>query len=577
MNTNINSQTHPRRMCYKQMNIPDGFICIGYKLVYGNLPFNPEASLYGLPLYDVIHYVIERQNAVQYTLGSKDDQDKLIDEFHSLLRFTPKYNLKLARKKYSKFFLFDNMATLLFIMLATEYCDNSSRSLTDAEIERIYQTYLYCNDYWSGKQEKGIEPLIPQKNLPGMYLMADIPIIEFKFHKDFKSQLFKGGQLFMFMESNEPYKTYLNMFYKEQNIADWKNYIELLLSFYTSTIDKCIVQVDEQNSLVRPFFDSLCIDLTCNEGRSLWTNKNIMYLREHPLLKAKDSFYLVINPNLIIDRIYQSLKFDIFEAMITNNALNKNGKPIKQRTTFFSMLGNDFSEHNIFYSVIEKAFSGIATKMYSGIKLKEEGVIAEPDYYVRIGDSLLLFEYKDVTLSDDVKQSYDYEMVKNAILGRLCKDDGTTRKGVGQLLFTANEIMTNKSMLNIDPDSLNVKRIYPIVVTTDRSFNSMGVQHLIIEAASTIINKYSIPSYISNPFIIDSDDILFMSKKISDGQIDFISLLDEYNIKNERHLSSFNTYLLDHHRNSVLMREDDMRHIFSELMDNVEHQTEKKQ
>ena len=278
MNTNINSQTHPRRMCYKQMNIPDGFICIGYKLVYGNLPFNPEASLYGLPLYDVIHYVIERQNAVQYTLGSKDDQDKLIDEFHSLLRFTPKYNLKLARKKYSKFFLFDNMATLLFIMLATEYCDNSSRSLTDAEIERIYQTYLYCNDYWSGKQEKGIEPLIPQKNLPGMYLMADIPIIEFKFHKDFKSQLFKGGQLFMFMESNEPYKTYLNMFYKEQNIADWKNYIELLLSFYTSTIEKCIVQVDEQNSLVRPFFDSLCIDLTCNEGRSLWTNKNITEL-----------------------------------------------------------------------------------------------------------------------------------------------------------------------------------------------------------------------------------------------------------------------------------------------------------
>ena len=68
-----------------------------------------------------------------------------------------------------------------------------------------------------------------------------------------------------------------------------------------------------------------------------------------------------------------------------------------------------------------------------------------------------------------------------------------------------------------------------------------------------------------------------MSKKIIDGKIDFISLLDEYNIKNERHLSSFNTYLLDHHRNSVLMREDDMRHIFSELMDNVEHQTEKKQ
>ena len=147
-------------------------------------------------------------------------------------------------------------------------------------------------------------------------------------------------------------------------------------------------------------------------------------------------------------------------------------------------------------------------------------------------------------MSDEVKQSYDYEKVKNAILDRLCKDDGTTRKGAGQLLFTANEIMTNKSMQNIDPESLNVKRIYPVVVTTDRSFNSMGVQHLIIEEASTIINKYSIPSYISNPFIIDSDDILFISKKINDGNIDFISLLDEYNNMNVGNLASFNTYLV---------------------------------
>lgn len=544
MNTNINSQTYPRRMYYKPMNIPDGFICIGYKLVYGNLPFNPESSLSGLPLYDVIHYVIERQNAVQYTLGSKDDQDKLIDEFHSLLRFTPKYNLKLARKKYSKLFLFDNMATLLFIMLATEYCDNSSRLLTNAEIERVYQAYLYCNDYWTDKQVNGIEPLIPQKNLPGMYLMADIPIIEFKFHKGFKSQLFKAGQLFKFMETNEPYSTYLKMFYKEQNITNWKSYIEFIFSFYTSIIEKCIVKIDEKDSYVKPFFDRLCIDLTSDEGHSLWTNKNIMYLREHPLLKANDGFYFAINPNLIIDRIYQSLKFDIFDAMIANKAVSKSGKLIKDRPTFFSMLGNDFSEHNIFYSVIEKAFSGIATEMYSGSKLKQVGIKAEPDYYVRIGDSLLLFEYKDLTLSDEVKQSYDYEKVKNAILDRLCKDDGTTRKGAGQLLFTANEIMTNKSMQNIDPESLNVKRIYPVVVTTDRSFNSMGVQHLIIEEASTIINKYSIPSYISNPFIIDSDDILFISKKINDGNIDFISLLDEYNNMNVGNLASFNTYLV---------------------------------
>ena len=552
------------------MNTPEGFTCIGFKTLFNNEPFNPKTALEGLPLYDVLHFVLERQNAVQYTLGSRDDQMIYIEELQEHLRFTPKYRLKIAKAKFPNLYLFGNMATLLFIMMATEFCDSRSRELTEKEIEKVLKAYLYCNDFWSDRQASGISPLVIKRNLPGMYLMADIPIMEFKFHKDFKPQLFKAGQLFKFMENNEPYLTYLRMFYKEYGITDWREYIGLLFSFYSSAIDKCVVKIDDQYSNIRPFFDRMCVDLESNEGHHLWSSMNIMYLREHPLLSVLGEYYIALNPNLIVDRMFQALKYIIFDAMLANGARNNKGKLLTDRPTFFGMLGNDFSETNIFYAAIKKAFSGIADAMFSGEELKQKGVVAEPDFYIRFGDSLLLFEYKDVTLSDEVKQSYDYDVVKGAILDRICKDDGKVRKGVGQLLYSANEILTNKSLLSIDSGSLNVTRIYPIVVITDKSFNSLGVQHLVVEASSTLLQKYSIPGFVSPPIIMDYDGLLLMSKKINDGRINIISLLDEFNANNNYNLSSFDAHITDNHRDWLQMEKEDIDHIFAEIIQDMD-------
>jgi len=315
----------------------------------------------------------------------------------------------------------------------------------------------------------------------------------------------------------------------------------------------------------------MCIDINNTIGRSLWSTYNFNYLREHPLLKSSNEFYLALNPNLIVDRMYQALKFVIFDAMLANGAVDSKCHLFVDRPTFFGKLGNDFSESNIFYTAIEKAFSGVADVMFSGTQLKIEGVVAEPDYYVRIGKSLLLFEYKDVTLSDKVKQSYDYETVKNEILDRVCKDDGKTRKGVGQLLFSANEILNNISMSQLDPESSRIESIYPIVVTTDRSFNSLGIQHLVIEATSMILPKYSFSCYTSNPIILNFDDLLLMSKKINNGQVNFVSLLNEFNRNNINNLSSFSAYITDHHRDWIYMSEDDRDYIFSELINEIEN------
>ena len=470
------------------MKTPDGFTCIGYKSLYPDTPFSPEEVLKSLPLFDTLHFILQRQNEVQYTLGSIEVQKNKVYEMYLFICSSAKTKLIDAIALFPNIFLFSNMANIQFVMMAMEFCQNESRNLKNEEIEKIYMTYLFCNDSWSDKQASGIMELANNGNLPGMYLMADVPIIEFKFHKDFKPQIFKAGQLFRFMESNSPYTDYLNMFYNDQQICNWRDYINILLSFYSSTLNNCIVNVEEANQPIRTFLDKMCINLV--DCAHIWEDQNIKYLREHPLLKAKEGFYIVLNPNFVVDRIYQALKFSIFAAMEKYGALNKKGKAFKDFPEFSSMLGNDFSETEIFYSGINKTFKGNAEVMFSGNDLKNEHIPAEPDFYIRDGKIAYVFEYKDIIISDIVKQSGDFDTIKNTIFDRICKDDGKPRKGIGQILYTINEIINNKSLIKLDSDSIYIENIYPIIVTTDKTFSSLGVAYYIIEKTNEIVKIF---------------------------------------------------------------------------------------
>ena len=547
---------------------PDEFACPGFSSLYPNHPnAKPEDLLDGLPLIDTLHYVIERQAKVQYTLGNLTEEMNLVYEMCLYLDDDAKLRMNELIANNPKQYLFSNMATLKFVMLALQVCNwELSRNLSPIDKRSIYKAYLFCNDVWSSEQERGIIPLVEQKNFIGMCFMADIPIIEFKTHKDFKPQLFKAARLFDFMSNNSPYDCYLSAFLNKKGATTWQEYVSMLFSFYSCTLDKSIVKIEEKDARYRPFFDSLCVKK--DECNGLWTTRNLGYLRNHPLLKM-GYYYLVLNPNLLIDKLYQGLKYDIYDAIKDNKPLNKNGKPIKDFGEFSSMLGNDFSEKEIFYTVIHKTFDGIADKMISGIEMDNAKVIAPSDYYVRIGKVAFLFEYKDVTISDVVKYSCDFNRIKAEILSRISRDD-TSRKGVGQLLFSINEAVNNASLASLDPEISNVIRFYPIVVTTDKTFSSLGVQSILVESFFNMIKNYQINAFVSIPMVIDIDTLFLMSKRVHDRTIDFTSVVNEYLNLKDLKLSSFDTFYTDNYRVHQEMDIDDIHYLFGDLIARVQ-------
>lgn len=129
--------------------------------------------------------------------------------------------------------------------------------------------------------------------------------------------------------------------------------------------------------------------------------------------------------------------------------------------------------------------------MFTGEELKEKGIVGEPDLYLRVGKTLHLFEYKDITLGDTIKYSPNIDEIRQGICNILCKY-GKKNKGAGQLLYNIKRIFQDGLMNELDPGVSYVSKVYPIILTTDRSFSAIGVNALVIQEFSNMIKNNSI-------------------------------------------------------------------------------------
>lgn len=75
----------------------------------------------------------------------------------------------------------------------------------------------------------------------------------------------------------------------------------------------------------------------------------------------------------------------------------------------------------------------------------EFGIIAEPDYYIRNGNKIFLFESKDILIPSETKVSNDYENISSELKKRLYYEEkrngGIDNKAVLQLLNNTQKIL----------------------------------------------------------------------------------------------------------------------------------------
>jgi len=439
----------------------NGLIAIGYKDLWDDYDtVDPLSLLKDVPTVGVLDFIVERQNEVLFAFSDIEAHKNRLYEMRCYLDENAIHRLDSFISKHPAISLFSCESNNLMCKLALQQANTIDCKLQPNDILNIYKAYLYCTQKWSDMPFNNLG----QVDIDTLFLRVDLPIAEFKLYKDFRPQLLKAKNFFHFCEQDTLFKEFLKWFCEDRKVSNWTEYIIRLFGLLEASLKYRWIKFDDTQKTDKDFFNQYCVDIV--ECSNLWDNDDQYYLRNHFLYSPKDGLYLLLNHNLMVDKFYQGMKFDFCNSVLSRNGKDEKGKIIKDFPDFNSLLGRKFSESVMFYDLMHKCFDGNYEIIMSGDELKpffdSKG---EPDFYIRKGDHAFVFEYKDLTLNNNIKYSSDTEFIKQEIIRRICKGGNKQRKGAGQLLHCINSIINEDRLAPVDQQASKVNVFFPIVVT----------------------------------------------------------------------------------------------------------------
>lgn len=128
----------------------------------------------------------------------------------------------------------------------------------------------------------------------------------------------------------------------------------------------------------------------------------------------------------------------------------------------------------------------------------------EPDYYIRTGKDIFLFEFKDKLIEGEKKESRNSDEIIKMINTKFIEKDG-----IPQIVNNINRIVSGTFGYDKKIKSSNAN-IYPILVIGDSRFDVPGLNYWLNEIMMNNLAAYSIQSKNIKPLIIISIDTLIL-------------------------------------------------------------------
>lgn len=572
----------------KYMHLPDVIVCLSYSQIYDDFSkVDPKLFLNNIPTFDLLSEILKLENEIHYCLHDPEFDNKVIGELLAVLDENERERLQHSIKKHKNNTFINAEGTLRFVRLALS-CYTPQRddfSLDASHLKRIFKAYLYCNQLWTDECLKVNNSTYQgfrqssKSALIDISLKLEIPYSEFKYFKDFRTQLFKAIKLFEFAETNDFFKPLLEAFYKDRNVINWKEYVRIHFGFFETGLRSPLISIQEAPDAVIKFMQPYLVDVSKLPMEDNLKGQMPNQLRTQFLLQSNlnPNLVLVLSSDLLVDKMYQGLKFDFASIAQANEIKDLKGRDITQKR-INSELGSRFSEEKMLYSVLDMIYNTRTDLvMKSGNETKpffERAGKSEPDYYFRNGENLIFFENKDVLFPDTDKYSGQLMRLKNSITNKIAlfrkelnKKGKLEQKqeGLGQIFFNIVRLKDRPDLYKqFDPDCQKAKRIYPVLVTYDKAYSAIGVNEYVNKKVSTIKTRVlkhykdvynsevDIRDYdIQKAVIIDIDTLIMYALLLKNKKLNIFDLIDEYFEKcgpQELNLSSFYTFMMDSHK-----------------------------
>lgn len=443
-----------------------------------------------------------------------------------------------------RFHFIDATSSLMLIEYLLEDNNFIEDKLSAEQESNLFKAYLWCIEMSIIKQQPAfncdendnIDDLI-RKILP-----AKLSFREIDSFKDYRIQFIKTIYFFSFCETDDEYKEYLLLFLREYNVATWDKYLLNLITFYLSLLQQefqltpklCAPNLNKQTA---DFLEAFCLNMNSKYIRS----DDFTELRNTPIYKY-ENYYLFLYFNFFVDKIYQGFLFDFVKVLRKNKSRINNFGDLKQD------LGVKFAEYFAFYKTMDLCF-----KNYADIQLKGEYIKiilkeGEPDFYMRQGNKVFLFEFKDPTLNKITKHSEDFEAIKKCILETFEETPNKQKKGIKQLVNTIKQI---QDLHYIDEYIPNKIVIFPILVHTDCSFEVEGINYILKKRFRQLLIEGNIKNQhlIKDVVLINLDTLILLQDLFQSNKLKISTCINEYlnfssdNKKNINRIYSFDYFL----------------------------------
>jgi hypothetical protein len=423
-----------------------------------------------------------------------------------------------------------NAKTSLALFETVLSSKNNPPTISNEDFEiLLFKIYLALNEKLNIKSDSVIASVKDDVKYPKLICLAianSLPtfdILNYNISSVFITQVIKTIYFLEFLASRAETKQLLTDFYIKFEVQDYKEFLNKLLPISYSVISSnntgkfdIIVNVEEDSSVDVSFLDNLIIN-QIEPGEDV----DYINIRSNPLIKISENIYRIIFPLFVFEKNFNGLYFLLKEI---NDGYEKNERiNLRQLVTF------DFSEKHMLYSLIERTFAKRYLK-FTGEQMITPGA---PDYYMRNGNKIFIFESKDILINASVKESYDFEKYESILKDKLYfhKDKKKeSAKAVKQLACFAETIINGnfKEDSNYKPKSA---KIYPIILLHNRQLDILGLNKLIniwFQTELDSINKALNVKNIRMPTILSIDTLILIHERLLKGDFKLENLLDEY-------------------------------------------------
>nr|WP_121269849.1 hypothetical protein [Pedobacter schmidteae] len=511
---------------------------VEYSRVFDEQPTSLEAYLTGISRKKML-------TAASFLLGFYNRESKF-DDFRELLEmFFCEENNEFANEVYQKLRANEIQVRVPLKIInpfsALQIFEYSFDHLTDEEVQsnaeaerNIFKAILFQNEVNTTNQMAAFESTegmsIPYR-VPYLAMAQSFPfseLINYDKGEVLAAQIVKSIFLFEFLASNDKTQALLAAFLHYFGCGSWQDYLKRIMPLVLTEIKNpreahidIVVEPDEHFQQSCEFIEKLII--TSEDAVADYDFKKI---RAKPFYKIGEGVYRLIFELFIMEMLYKGLYFKLSEI---NDTLPKADK-IKNLRSFYC---DDFSERYLLYTILESIYHKRYIQ-FTGTEMKESLGSAEPDYYIRNGNTTFLFESKDILINAEVKESFDFTKQEAEFKKKLYFEDKGGRvsnKAVLQLILNIEKCLKMEFPFDMNYKAKN-QFIYPIVVLHDHMYKVPGLNYMVnqwyLAELQGLRSKGLNVDRVQPLTIIDIDTFIFHQDILRTQKIRLEDLIDRY-------------------------------------------------